>query len=90
MSLLLRQKDPMSLLLRAELSNVVVASGRTIKCRCCFSRKPDVAALTPLFGKLTALRPTASRLSPVDLANFFAREDLADFLHEVLLDFLVS
>jgi hypothetical protein len=33
-------------------------------------------------------RPTASRLSPVDLADFLARKDLADFLHEVLLDFL--
>jgi hypothetical protein len=33
-------------------------------------------------------RPTASRLNPVDLADFLARKDLADFLHEVLLDFL--
>jgi hypothetical protein len=33
-------------------------------------------------------RPTASRLSPVDLADFLARKDLAYFLHEVLLDFL--
>jgi hypothetical protein len=33
-------------------------------------------------------RATASRLSPVDLADFLTRKDLADFLHEVLLDFL--
>jgi hypothetical protein len=33
-------------------------------------------------------RSAASRLSPVDLADFLARKDLADFLHEVLLDFL--
>ncbi len=37
---------------------------------------------------LTDTRPTASRLSPVDLAVFLARKDLADFVHEVLLDFL--
>jgi hypothetical protein len=30
----------------------------------------------------------ASRLSSVNLADFLARRDLADFLHEVLLDFL--
>jgi hypothetical protein len=37
---------------------------------------------------LRAPRPTASRLSSVDLADFLARKDLTDFLHEVLLDFL--
>ncbi len=31
---------------------------------------------------------TDARLSSVSLADFFAREDLADFILEVLLDFL--
>ncbi len=37
---------------------------------------------------MTDTRPAASRLCPVDLADFLVRKDLADFLHEVLLDFL--
>jgi hypothetical protein len=32
--------------------------------------------------------PTAARLSSVSLADFFARQDFADFLIEALLDFL--
>jgi hypothetical protein len=39
--------------------------------------------------RLHTSRPTASRLSSVNLADFLARKDLADFSHEVLLDFLV-
>ncbi len=34
--------------------------------------------------------PTASRLSSVNLADFLARKDLADFLLEALLDFLAD
>ncbi len=39
-------------------------------------------------SQLLFVGPTASRLSSVDLADFLARKDLADFLLEALLDFL--
>ncbi len=38
----------------------------------------------------TQPRPTAARLSYVNLADFFARKSLAGFLHEALLDFLAT
>ncbi len=38
--------------------------------------------------RLHTSRPIASRRSSVNLADFLFRKDLADFLHEVLLDFL--
>jgi hypothetical protein len=41
-----------------------------------------------LAGNRIQPRATASRLSPIDLADILTRKDLADFFHEVLLDFL--
>jgi hypothetical protein len=52
--------------------------------------KSKYSILTPLFGSMKAPRPTAARLSSVNLADFFARKDLADFLLEALLDFLAN
>ncbi len=45
----------------------------------------DAGQGEPGLQGLPSGKPTASRLSSV---NFLARRDLADFLHEVLLDFL--
>ena len=49
----------------------------------------DAGQGEPGLQGLPSGKPTASRLSSVNLADFLARRDLADFLHEVLLDFLV-
>ena len=50
----------------------------------------DAGQGEPGLQGLPSGKPTASRLSSVNLADFLARIDLADFLLEALLEFLAN